>query len=61
MSRLRPPAPPLTGPVASGAGPTAAGAKRRQRPRILSAARSLPPSAGSQEMASAYGRPEVCS
>ena len=35
--------PPLTGPVASGAGPTAVGAdRRRQRPRVLSATRSLP-------------------
>ena len=56
MSRLRPPAPPLTGPVASGAGPTAAGVTHRQRPRILSATPSLPPSAGTQEAASASGR-----
>jgi 3-oxoacyl-[acyl-carrier-protein] synthase-3 len=57
VSRLRPTAPPLTGPVASGAAPTAADAdKRRQRPRILSATRSLPPSAGEDDAASAFGR-----
>jgi hypothetical protein len=58
MSRLRPPAPPLTGPVASGAAPTAVGEMRRQRPRILSATRSLPPSAGG-EAAPASSRVEL--
>jgi hypothetical protein len=58
MSRLRPPGPPLTGPVASGAGPTAVGELRRQRPRSLSAPRSPSPPAGT-ELDPAAGRVQL--